>query len=173
MVLEQRCCSQKSLTNWWQGTEQGRNLHGDHKNSQRTLPRLPSTAMSVRWGTGIQIRHLSPTKHLKHLSATPFPSLWKLQRPGAQSQGSWGVETDPHVRPCGGVQLYISDSRVAIPSQKLSQDWYNSVTVVYLDLPNHVVDKNSFKKVYKDILTISLEGFQELNLGRLSKYSFL
>lgn len=29
------------------------------------------------------------------------------------------------------------------------------------------VGKNSFKKIYKDILTLSLEGFQELNLGSL------
>lgn len=49
----------------------------------------------------------------------PLPQ--SLEVTEARARGA-EVEKDPHVRPWGGVQLYISDSRVAIPSQTLSQD---------------------------------------------------
>lgn len=120
--------------------------------------------MSVRWGTGIQICHLSPTKHLKYHSATPFPSLWKSQRPEPGELRCRDRSTCEALGWGSALHLWFQSGYTqpeAFPG--LIQFCHGGVS----RFTKPRVGKNSFKKIYKDILTLSLEGFQELNLGRL------
>lgn len=119
--------------------------------------------MSVRWGTGIQICHLSPTKHLKHHSATPSPVSGSHR---GQSQGSWGRDRSTCEALGWGSALRLwFQSGYTQPEAFPGLMQFCHGGVPRFTKPR--VGKNSFKKIYKDTLTLSLEGFQELNLGSL------